>query len=162
MTNNPKRWWLAGCAILWLYAPAAIAQSTLMPSECSGKSGAQLDQCVRNMTQSNNIGGAFQPAEQKADPSRLLNCVMVDRADEGFCIARNEIIIECRNHAKNPDFDACVKNLIEGPQLPRAANCTRVAADQRDRCNLRNKVFNACLADPWLYFVCLGAKLNAK
>lgn len=158
MTNK-----LLGCAVAacWLYAAGASAQTTLTPPECAGKTGQQLDQCVRDITQPSTFG-SFEPYEQKPDPSQLLNCLMVNRADEGFCIARNEIILACRNRVKNPDFDACVTRLIGRPQLPRAADCARVPAAQRNRCTLRNKAFEECLADPYRYFICLGDKINAK
>ena len=151
------------CAVVacGLYAAAASAQTTLMPPECAGKTGVQLDECVRNITQPSVFGG-FEPFEQTPDPSQLLNCLMVSKADEGFCIQRNEIILECRNRVKNPDFDACVSRLIGRPQLPIAADCSRLPAAQRNRCALRNKSFNECLSDPYRYFICLGDKMNAK
>ncbi len=158
-----KRLGLSGCTlvVLSLCAAAAHAQSTLLPPECAGKTGQQLDQCVRDITQTMNFGG-FEPTEQKADPRQLLNCLTVNRADEGFCIARNEIILECRNPAKHPDFDACANRLVTRPQLPRAADCARVVPAQRKQCALRNKLFDECLNDPWLYFICLGEKIHAK
>ena len=155
---NLKRW-ASGCAVLWLYAAAALAQSTILPPECKGKTGAQLDQCVRDVTQPATFDGA-EPFTEKVDPRRLLNCLKIYRADESFCIARNEIILECRNYTKHPDFDACATRLITRPQLPRAADCTRAAPAERNRCVLRNKVFGECLANPWLYFECLGEKTN--
>ena len=133
----------------------------MLPPACAGKTGAQLDLCVRDIFLPTGPE-VFEATEQKTDPRRLLNCLMVNRADEGFCIARNEIILECRTPAKYPDFDACANNLITRPQLPRAADCARVAPAKRNQCALRNKVFNDCLSDPWLYFICLGEKMNAK
>jgi len=50
--------------------------------------------------------------------------------------------------------------LITRPQLPRAADCARSAPAERNRCALRNKVFGECFANPWLYFECLGEKMN--
>lgn len=144
--------------VISIVAAASHAQSTLLPPECAGKAGAQLDQCVRDVTQPSNTG-AFEPLEQKPDPRQLLNCLTANPADEGFCIARNEIVLNCSNPAKHPDFEACVKPLMERPPLPLAANCSRVASAQRSRCALRNTVFKECLKDPWLYFACLGEKM---
>ena len=152
-----------GClAVLCMCAATAHAQSTLLPPACAGKTGAQLDQCVRDLTLPTGPD-RFEPAAQlPPDPSQLLNCLMVNRADENFCIWRNEIILECRNRAKYPDFDTCTARLIERPQLPRAADCARVAPSQRSQCALRNKSFSECLKDPWRYFICLGEKMQSK
>lgn len=158
MTNKLFRCAVVVCA---LYAATAPAQSTLLPPECAGKTGQQLDQCVRDITQTINFGG-FEAFEQKPDPSQTINCLMVNRADEGFCIARNEIILECRNRVKHPDFEACVNRLIGRPQQPRAADCARVPTAQRNRCALRNNSSAECLTDPYRYFICLGDKINAK
>ena len=157
-----KRAGLFGCAlILSLHSTTGNAQTTLLPPACAGKTGAQLDQCVRDITLP--MGPEIlELTEQKADPRQLLNCLMVNRADEGFCIARNEIILECRNPIKYTDFDACANRLVTRPRLPRAAECAHVAPAQRNRCAARNKVFSECLKDPWLYFICLGEKINAK
>ena len=133
----------------------------MLPPQCAGKTGAELDQCVRNITQPINVGG-FEPVEQKEDPRQILNCSTVHRADEGFCIAHNEIILECRTPAKYADFDECARRLSERPPQPRAADCVRAAPAQRNQCALRNKVIAECLKDPWMYFICLGQKLHAK
>ena len=90
-----------------------------------------------------------------------MNCNMVNRADQGFCIAHNEIALEC-GKPKYREFDACVVSLIGRPQLPRAGDCQREAPTQRDFCGRRNKFFAECLKDPWLYFICLGEKLYPK
>ncbi len=155
------QWW--GCAMIvpWLHVAAASAQSTLLPPECAGKTGAQLDQCVRDITQTHTMG-KFEPTEQKVDPRQLLNCGTVNPADESFCIARNQVILECRVPAKHPDFEACANRLMSRPQPPRVADCSRVAPAQRNRCQARNKIFTECVKDPWLYFVCLGEKMSLK
>ena len=147
--------------MLWPMAASAQTQSTLLPPECKGKTGGALDQCVRELTAPSS-SEFFEAYEEKADPSALLNCNLINRADQGFCIARNEIILECRKVAKHPDFDACTRELIVRPPLPRAANCPRVASGQRDLCALRNKYLSECLQNPWLYFSCLGEKLYSK
>jgi hypothetical protein len=151
----------AVCAMLvGAAAVHAQAPSTLLPPACAGKSGAQLDQCVRDLTTPTNVE-AFEPGEQKPNPAALMNCNLVNRADQGFCIAHNEIALEC-GKPKHRDFDACVISLIGRPQLPRAADCRAEPAGQRDICGLRNKVFAECLKDPWLYFLCVGEKIYAK
>src|SRR4051812_48714991 len=112
-------------ALLLLAADLAPAQSTLMPPECAGKTGALLDQCVRDLTAPSGAE-EFQPLPpQPPNPSQMIYCAMVNRADEGFCIAHNEILIECRQANKHPNFDACTRRLIERQQLPVAADCSR-------------------------------------
>ena len=161
--NHCRRLGVLGFAVIvpWLCVTTVHAQSTLLPPECAGKTGAQLDQCVRDLAQPSNTG-AFEPLEQKPDPRQLLNCLTANPADEGFCIARNRVILNCVNPAKHPDFEACVKQRIVLTPVPLAANCSRVAPSQRNRCALRNKVFSECLKDPWLYFTCLGEKTAPK
>jgi hypothetical protein len=147
-------------ALLWpLAAPAA--PSTLLPPQCAGKTGASLDECVRDLTAPTGVD-VFEPSEAKPDPRTLLNCNILIPADQGFCIARNEIILECRKSSKHPDFDACVSNLISRPQQPQVAECPRTATGQQNACALRNKYLTECLKDPWLYFMCLGEKMSAK
>jgi hypothetical protein len=147
--------------MLWSTAPLAQAQSTLLPPQCAGKTGAQLDQCVRDLTAPTGVE-VFEPIEAKTDLRALLNCNMVNRADQGFCIARNEIILECRKPARYADFDACAGQLISRPQQPRIADCSPAAAGQQNACTLRNKYMTECLKDPWLYFMCLGEKMYSK
>lgn len=147
--------------MLWSTAALAQAQSTLLPPQCAGKTGAQLDQCVRDLTAPTGVE-IFEPIEQKTDPRALLNCNMINRADQGFCIARNEIILECRKPAKYANFDACVNPLIARQQRPRSAECSRAAPGQQNACALRNKYMSECLKDPWLYFICLGEKMYTK
>ncbi|MDB5808773.1 MAG: hypothetical protein JWN94_895, partial [Betaproteobacteria bacterium] len=140
-------------ALLLFASDFAHAQSTLMPPECAGKTSAQLDQCVRDLTRPTAID-QIEPVVQ--DSSQMLNCTMVNRADEGFCIARNEIVLECRKAGKYPDFNACANRLVERPQRPVTADCSRVVSAKRNECALRNKFFAECLRDPWRYFTCLG------
>lgn len=147
-------------ALATAIAASAADQSTLLPPQCAGKTGAALDQCVRDIT----VPTAIEQIEQeqaKPNPAAILNCNLVNPADQGFCIAHNEIAIECRQ-SKYPDFDACARRLITRPQQPRAAECSRVAVSQREQCATRNKVFDECLKDPWGYFLCLGDKLYRK
>src|SRR4051812_31703038 len=119
----PNRWIdfaasVVAAAVMSLSIPAiAQPQSKLVPPQCAGKSGAQLDQCVRDSTEPTGAE-RFEPAERKINPNAMLNCNTANRADQGFCIARNEIIAECRNVAKHPDFQACTNQLITRPQPP--------------------------------------------
>jgi hypothetical protein len=147
-------------ALAGAFPAFAADQATLLPPQCAGKNGALLDQCVRDLA----VPTAIEQIEQeqaKPNPAAILNCNLVNPADQGFCIAHNEIAIECRQ-SKYPDFDACARRLITRPQPPRAAECSRVAVNQRELCAARNKVFADCLQNPWLYFLCLGDKLYAK
>ena len=150
-------------AAIALFSTAAMAQgqSTLLPPECKGKTSAALDQCVRELTVPTG-SEFFEPIEQKTDPRALLNCNLINRADQGFCISRNEIILECRKPARYSDFNACANRLIVRLQSPRAAECARAAPGQREACVVRNKVMGECLKEPWLYFICLGEKLYPK
>ena len=149
-------------AALWFNFSAADAaeQSTLLPPQCAGKTGAALDQCMRDLTTPTTIE-QLEPNGYKPNPAALMNCNFVQSADQGFCIAHNEIVLECRK-PKYQDFDACARNLITRPQTPVAADCSRVAANQRASCELRNKSRAECLQDPWDYFLCIGEKLYGK
>ena len=104
----------------------------------------------------------FEPSDAKPDPRTLLNCNILIPADQGFCIARNEIILECRKPGKYPDFDACISRLISRQQQPRVAECPRTAAGQQNACALRNKYLTECFKDPWLYFMCLGENMSVR
>jgi len=77
-------------AIVWLGATLAADQapSTLLPPECKGKTGTELDQCVRDLTAPSAVE-TFEPIMRKTDPRALMNCNMINRADQGYCIARN-------------------------------------------------------------------------
>jgi hypothetical protein len=156
-----KRAALAGYAVLSLCAAAVYAQSTVMPAACVGKTGAQLDQCVRDIAPSTG-SDVFETTAPQLNPRQILNCVVVNRSDEGFCGSRNSVVLECRKTAKYPDFDACATRLIAQVQIPGIADCGRVPRAQRGQCALRNKVFNECLKDPWNYFICLDQKAGGK
>ena len=137
------------------------AQSTMLPGQCAGLTGDQLDLCVRNITLPQlvpNIG----PGETTPDPAQPINCVGALREDESLCISRNEVILFCRNKNKHPDFEQCASSLLMTQPKPPVANCARVAAAQRKHCELRNKVFGECTSDPLRYFICLTEKMNPK
>jgi hypothetical protein len=125
-------------ATVTLAALPAAAQSSMLPAPCAGKAGEALDNCVRDIT-------PFEPPrvyakETAPDPRRPLNCKAVDKADMNFCVARNEIVMECANQRKHPDFDQCFASYISNPPLPKAADCSRVPAEKAADCKLRNKV----------------------
>ena len=156
------RWGLFGCAAgLIVCAAAAHGQSSMLPPACAGMTGEQLDHCVRDITLP-QITPRLEPIEAKPDPAQLVNCLHTVRADEDFCIARNEIVLECRNLTKHPDFERCANPLVMAQTMPREANCARVAPARRQQCELRNKVFGECANDPLRYFICLAEKMNGK
>ena len=150
--------WSGGLAVACLCVALGHAQTTILPPACAGKTGEELDRCVRDLTPPTGADPA-DATGRNADEAQLLNCKFVDRADENFCIARNEIILTCRKRVKNAEFDACVNRLIQRPQMPGATDCAKTVPAQRKQCDLRNKSLDVCLKDPWRYFSCLGGKL---
>jgi hypothetical protein len=152
---------LAFATALTLCGAAGYAQNTMLPPACAGMTGEQLDRCVRDITLP-QITPKLEPIEAKPDPAQLVNCLTTVRADEDFCIARNEIVLECRNRAKYPDFEQCANSLVMAQPRPPVANCVHAAPARRNQCELRNKVFAACTDDPLRYFICLAEKMNAK
>src|SRR4051794_36169907 len=144
-------------ALSLLFSLSVHAQS-MMPAPCTGKTGDELDRCVRDITLPMR-SEKMDPIEHKPDPTQTVNCLKVARADEEYCIARNQIILECRNGARHPDFNACANRLLSRQPLPRAADCTRQTAAMRAECTLRNDALSACVAEPLRYFICLGEKL---
>ena len=156
------RFGLLGCAAgLMICAAAGQAQTTLLPPACAGMTGEQLDLCVREITLP-QLTTRMDPTEAKPDPAQPMNCLTVVRADEDYCIARNEIVLECRNRDKHSDFEQCANPLVMAQPKPPVANCSRVAPSRRKECELRNKVFGECTSDPLRYFICLAAKINEK
>ena len=144
-----------------LNAAAGQTQTTMLPPACAGMTGEQLNLCVRDITLP-QITPTLEPVEAKPDPAQLLNCRTVLRADEDYCIARNEIVLECRNRGKYPDFEQCANPLTKAQAQPPAANCASAPPAQRKGCELRNKVFAGCFGDPLRYFICLAEKANAR
>lgn len=153
---------VAGCAAVMMSLAAGVgAQSTLLPPACAGMKGDQLDRCVRDVTLP-EMTTRMEPVEAKPDPAQPVNCRTVVRADEDFCIARNEIVLECRNGTKHPDFEQCATPLVMAQPKPPAADCMRVAPARRQQCEARNKVYLQCTDDPLRYFICLAEKMNAR
>ena len=155
------RFGLFGGAAMLIFAATAPAQTTLLPRQCAGMTGDQLDLCVRNITLPQMVP-TIEDVAVKPDPAQPMDCATVTRADEDYCIARNQIVIECRKRNKYPDFEQCANPLAAAQAKPPVANCSRVAEPRRKECELRNKVFGECTGDPLRYFICLAEKINAQ
>jgi hypothetical protein len=133
----------------------------MIPAPCVGKTGDSLDRCVRDITPAEPP--RVYAKEPAPDPRRLVNCLTVTPADRNFCVARNEIIGECGNRRKHPDFDECLASYLKNPPMPAFADCSRIQeAGQNSECMLRNKVYKECTGDRLRYFDCLAAKMNRK
>jgi hypothetical protein len=91
-----------------------------------------------------------------ADPSKTQNCNQVLRADQTFCIGRNEIILHCKSAARNADFMGCFTKYIPNVAKPALANCALEPSDRRGECAARNRHYGACLDEPLSYFLCVG------
>ncbi len=143
-----------------LCATYALAQHSMIPPPCAGKTGEALDQCVRDITPPLTV--RVNPVEPAQDPAQTVNCLRVHPADRNFCIARNEIIGECRNRVKYPDFSQCVTDYLSRLAMPRAADCSRGTSDARSECAARNKALLECKDDPLRYFGCLVGKMSRR
>jgi hypothetical protein len=147
--------------ILLMPAALAHAQSGMLPAACAGKTGESLDKCVRDLTPPEPPRVYYK--EPPPDPRRPLNCLTVNPADRNFCIARNQIIGECGNRIKHPDFDQCLTSYLSNPPVPTIADCSRISAPaQNSQCLLRNKVYKKCTADRLRYFDCLAEEMKKK
>jgi hypothetical protein len=151
---------LATCALCAAFG-VARAQTSMLPPQCAGMKGDALDQCVRNATPP-VITPRVEPVEQKPDPRQPVNCTLVLRPDQDFCIARNDALLECRDPRKYPDPNACLNAAMKRLLPPKAADCSRIDKTQRNACAQRNKHYQECLADPLRYFICLGEKTARK
>ena len=150
------RLWLL-CTAFALGAGAAFAQMSLLPEPCKGKTGEELDKCVRDITPVQETP-RIEPQQPADDPAQMVNCTRMHPGDLSFCIRRNEVILECRNSFKYPDFNECFKTYIARADKPAAANCQREKPEQRARCNARNTLLAKCSADPLRYFRCMDIK----
>jgi len=146
---------------LLLVFPVLVHSQSMMPAQCAGKAGDELDHCVRDITLPMR-SEKMDLIEHKPDPTQTVNCLKVARADEEYCIARNQIVLECRNGAKHPDFTACANRLLSRQPPPRLADCARETPAMRADCVSRNDALAACSLEPLRYFICLGEKLSAK
>jgi hypothetical protein len=142
-------------AALCMHPVAGLAQMSILPEPCIGKTGDELDRCVRDITPPQRTQ-SLEPADPAPNPEQMVNCLKVNPADQQFCIRRNEVILECRNQLKYPDFGQCFANYIVRAGKPVAANCQKEKPALRAQCAARNAVFGKCLADPLRYFVCIG------
>jgi hypothetical protein len=138
----------------------AAAQVGMIPAPCVGKTGEALDKCVRDITPAEPP--RIYVKESLPDPRGAINCQAVNPADRNFCIARNQIIGECGNRSKYPDFDQCFLRYIGNPPLPGAADCSRAKDGKINECNLRNKVYRQCIDNRVRYFDCLAEKMSRK
>ena len=132
---------------------------SILPAPCIGKTGEELDKCVRDLVPP--LSTRFEPAETALNPAQTVNCLKVDPADQLFCVARNEVVIECRNALKHPDFDRCFATYIPSvmrARAPAAVNCEREKPQQHAKCASRNAVLTECVADPLRYFLCIDRK----
>lgn len=144
------------CATLLLAAGTGHAQMSLLPPACNNLSGAALDKCVRDITVEQVIPRLEAVEPPPPDPSKTQNCNQVLRADQTYCIGRNEIILHCRNAARYPDFMACFTRFIPNVAKPGPANCALEQADRRSQCAARNQHYGTCLDEPLSYFLCVG------
>jgi hypothetical protein len=146
--------------ILWLAAASfafsgfVAAQNSMVPPTCANKAGEALRDCVRDITPLEKIE-QMTPVRSAADPAQPINCLQLLPADQAFCVSRNEIIIECRNKTKYPNFDKCFSKYAVNVPIPSVADCTRVSQKLRSQCSHRNLTYTKCASDPLRYFMCL-------
>ncbi len=140
--------------VFWAHA-TGHAQMSILPEQCAAKTGNELDRCVRDLALP-QIVPKLEFVEPVRDPAQLLNCTKVHAPDQVYCVARNEIILECRRSLKHADFDACFTGYMAQVAKPGRANCQLEKPGLRAACASRNAVFAKCLADPLRYFQCLS------
>lgn len=133
----------------------AVAQNSMIPPGCAGKTGEALRECVRDATPEEQIE-QITPIKPAPDPAQPINCQRMLFADQSFCASRNEVILECRKN-RHSDFEGCFNQYAANIPLPTAANCARVDAKSRPRCVHRNAVYLKCAANRLRYFMCLEA-----
>lgn len=148
-------------AVFCLSAAIAYAQRSLLPAPCVGKTGAELDACVRDITPPQQTQ-RLEPVEAVEDPAQTVNCLKVHRADQAFCIQRNEVILECRNSFKYPDFRQCFDKYIASAVKPDQLYCAKEKPAARTLCVARNTGSTNCLSDPLRYFYCIVGNDNAR
>jgi hypothetical protein len=141
--------------VLLCAASIVGAQSSMVPQSCSGKTGDALRNCVREITPAERVQ-RLEPVETAPDPTQPVNCLKVYPADRNFCIQRNEVITECRNKLKYPDFNQCFAQYMTKATSPKAQDCNRVSPELSSRCIQRNALFEKCMFDPLRYFICVG------
>ena len=149
----------AGLALMTV--PTLAQQVPGVPKACAGKSGAALDQCVRDNTPS-QIVRDLKPVNNPPKRKEFINCEQVVPADKGYCVRRNEALIECRNSGKHPDFKKCFDEIMQRAPRLRAEDCAGIKPALRAQCPARNKNFETCSFDPYNYFTCLTQKAAKK
>ncbi len=144
------------CTALVFAAGTSHAQMSLLPPACASLTGPALDKCVRDITVEQMVPRLEAVELPPADPSKTQNCNQVLRADQTFCIGRNEIILHCKSAARNADFMGCFTKYIPNVAKPALANCALEPSDRRGECAARNRHYGACLDAPLSYFLCVG------
>jgi len=144
------------CTALVFVAGTGHAQMSLLPPACASLTGPALDKCVRDITVEQMVPRLEAVEPPPADPSKTQNCNQVLRADQTFCIGRNEIILHCKSAARNADFMGCFTKYIPNVAKPALANCALEPSDRRGECAARNRHYGACLDEPLSYFLCVG------
>ena len=150
------KYWGAALFAACVYAAAGYAQ-TLLPEVCAGKKGDELDKCVRDITPPQPVQ-RFEPVEPVMNPAQMVNCLMVNVGDRDFCVRRNEVLLECRNATKFPDFNRCFATYIALASKPVTVDCRKEKPELRAKCDSRNAVFVNCFEDPLRYFICIDNK----
>ena len=140
-------------AVISWSAALVHAQSSLLPAPCVGKTGAELDACVRDIAPP--LKPQLEPTPLVQNPAQTVDCNKVHRADQGFCLQRNEVIVECRNSSKHPDFRECFDKYIARAVKPDQLNCEKEKGTTRTACLTRNTRAIACINDPLRYFYCI-------
>ena len=144
------------CTALVFTAATGHAQMRLLPPACASLTGPALDKCVRDITVEQVVPRLEAVEPPPPDPSKTQNCNQVLRADQTFCIGRNEIILHCRSGQRNADFMGCFTKYIPNVAKPALANCAVEQSDRRGECAARNQYYGACLNEPLSYFLCVG------
>lgn len=151
---------------LHLPVGAHAAQPAGILAACTDKTGQNLDLCMKNATRPLfSQGVAPIPPEGKPPPTIVL-CRLVGTADYAYCVARNEVILECRTRFKpEQEVRTCADTAMVRKAVKLSpAICLRPAAATRlesARCVLRNRHYRTCAATPYDYFSCLDQKIEA-
>jgi len=139
----------------FLVVSEAPGQMSLLPPSCAELKGDALDKCVRDISVPQPVFRMEQAPPPPPNIAHIPLCEKVIRADEVFCIGRNEIILACLNKSKYPDFNACFEKFIPNIPKPGVADCARAKPGTRNACEARNAVYTKCLGEPLGYFLCL-------
>jgi hypothetical protein len=91
----------------------------------------------------------------------VIPCTGYNPADQPLCLHRNTALVECRNRARYPDFDVCLRSHMARAPEPGRADCRNLSTRARNHCEARNQVYAACTGDKLGYFACLEHRLGA-